>query len=510
MVTIQIGNNFSRIKGEIPPYASERLWEEMSYVKQGGEHTPSFKSGEWDGVVRLFEPGTPFLSGLLNIATGILKESNVEYQIHDRRKKTHGNFAELEFNEACPWFERRPYANFTVDRCLKRTRGILNIGTGGGKTVIVAELIGRLKVKPFLFYVRTKDLLYQAKDVLRDCLNVPIGQIGDGKLDIQDITVCTVQSLIRSINSHDKKFNPKSYKYDADDVWSDTEVFQQSDADRIVQYVGDARGLYFDEVHHASSKTSYDTLMASKNAYWRFGGTATVAREDGEELVTQGLFGRNIVKISASYLIREGFLVPPYIFFVPVVIPNALYRSYPKIYKNYVIENDPVADTVASTARYLVSKGKSSLILVSKIKHGKRIHDRLPEAVFLTGKDNSIKRTGAINAMRDGSLKILIATTLADEGLDIKNLDAVHMVGSGASITRVPQRIGRVIRKASGKSYGIGIYYHYCTKYLYDHGQKTKRLIKSEPEFQYVQTDGLEGLKPELVRLMNSTDSLFF
>ena len=106
---------------------------------------------------------------------------------------------------------------------------------------------------------------------------------------------------------------------------------------------------------------------------------------------------------------------------------------------------------------------------------------------------------------------VIIATSLADEGLDIENLDVVHMVGAGASVTRVPQRIGRVVRLSpkTKKRYGMAFYYHYCTEYLYQHGFKAKRLVAAEPELEVIQTADLKDAWAELIRFMNRKESLF-
>jgi superfamily II DNA or RNA helicase len=474
----------------------------------GCEHIEDFQNEKWDGIIRLFKKDRSFLTGLLRPLCVALKESSHEFRIVDRRNRTFQNFPELEFRKPS-WHEDREYQDFTVQKAMDMTRGILNIGTGGGKTMIVAQLIGALKVKPFIFYTLTKDLLYQAKDVLTECLNCDIGQIGDGTVDIKDVNVCTKDAIIYALHKNDKSFDIKNYKFDSCDIWDESGIFGQTDCDKIVNLVKNCRGVFVDEVHHASSVTIQDVMMASENAYWRYGGTATYAREDGEELIIQGLFGKKIVDISLSYLIKHGWLVPATVFFVPITFKNMPYRAYPQIYSHCVINNDEVNQSVAENVKYLESLGKSSLILVSKIAHGKNIAKYLEGALFLTGKDSSKKRNAAIAAMKNGKSKVLIATTLADEGLDIRNLDVVHMVGAGASVTRVPQRIGRVVRKSPGKRYGIAIYYHYCVEYLYQQGLKAKRLISQESRINIKQTCDPKDLKEQLIRFMNENKSLF-
>jgi len=61
-----------------------------------------------------------------------------------------------------------------------------------------------------------------------------------------------------------------------------------------------ANGIMVHNCHHAAAKTVSDTINASPNAFWRYGGSATPYREDGAEILLQALFGRKIVDISAS------------------------------------------------------------------------------------------------------------------------------------------------------------------------------------------------------------------
>ena len=508
MVDLIIDNNYSKINGELSEYTIDRIYDTLAFMKQNYAHSVKFIDGKWDGSIRLFKKrDQSFLSGLVVPVVKILQDCNVEFKIIDKRLRTENNFPELQYTKP-ETHEFRDYQEFTINRAIQKTRGILNVGTGGGKTSIVAELIGRLKVKPFMFYVTTRDLLYQAKDTLSGCLNVPIGQIGDSVVDIRDINVCTKDAVLYCLNKHNKNFDKNDYKFDVSDIWSEDDIFGETDAEKIVNLVKESRGLYMDECHHASSKTCRDIVLASENCFWRYGGTATYEREDGEEMFIQGLFGRKIVQISLSYLIRHKWLVDAGVIFCPVD-SKGVYSSYPKIYSQNVVHNTDVAKSIADNCRYFASLGKSSLVLVSQIEHGNKIKKLLPEAEFLTGRDPSKKRKRIIKELVDGTKQILIATTLADEGLDIKRLQFVHIAGAGASITRIPQRIGRVVRKHACKSCGVAIYYHYCAKHLYDHGQKTKKLVSEENALEIIQCKGLDDLRSSVIKYLTKKESIY-
>jgi superfamily II DNA or RNA helicase len=350
---------------------------------------------------------------------------------------------------------------------------------------MVTELIGELKTAPFIFLVPSIDLLEQTHDTLSSCLNAPIGLIGDGNSDIQDISVMTMQTAIQSLHSQDKKFDPEAYKYDEDDEWGN--ALEPSKAEMVKKYIKEANGLYFDEAHHAATKTCEEIMRAAKKAYWRFGGSATPYREDGADLMIQALFGRKLVNITPSYLIDRGFLVRPNIFNVKMDGHFGDFFTYGKIYKHWIVENDPLNKLVATTMKYLENAGVSTLTLVQRYEHGERLQALLPGVPFIRGDMKRKDRKKVILDLKEGRIKSCIATTLADEGLDVKRLGAVLIPGGGKSITRVYQRVGRVLRpfEEDGvkKNHAVAVLFQHDAKFLKDHGNKVRRLMEDEPAF---------------------------
>jgi len=88
----------------------------------------------------------------------------------------------------------------------------------------------------------------------------------------------------------------------------------------------------------------------------------------------------------------------------------------------------------AGTANFLVEKNLSTLVLVKEIAHGKFLEKHIKGSVLVTGKMKTEKRREAIQSLRDRSCLCMIATCLADEGLDIPTLDAALLPGGGANI----------------------------------------------------------------------------
>ena len=506
MVKILIGNVTSRIIGYLPEDVHEALDKRLSYTPTDARHMKSVKSGRWDGRYRLYRKtyGQSFNTGLMSLVLFTLDEHKIQYQKADGRTKPEANLPHLTFSPTGS-YEERDYQQFTINRAIGRTRGIIKVATGGGKTMMVSELIGRIQTAPFMFYVLTKDLMEQAYDTLSGTLNEPIGRIGGGKWDVQKINVCTIQTAVMAVNLRNKKFKISDYKFDEEDLWDKKQLANEDKLEYLKKLLRATKGIYFDETHHAAAKTCQDVLTASPDAYWRFGGSATPYREDGAEIMLQALFGKKIVDISASYLIEHDYLIEPYIFFEPIHHDCNLH-SYKSIYSECIAKNDDFNSHVADTANFLMEQNMSTLVLVQQIQHGEFLSKNIPGSVLVTGKLSNKKRKQAIQDLRDKKCLCMVATCLADEGLDIPTLDAALLAGGGASATRVHQRIGRTLRKNreanNPRNRSIVVYYKHDVKYLKKHANKALRLIKEEPKFNIVKSKGPDHILREISETM--------
>ena len=63
------------------------------------------------------------------------------------------------------------------------------------------------------------------------------------------------------------------------------------------------------------------------------------------------------------------------------------------------------------------------------------------------------KRAEAIEGFKNGTIKCLIATSLADEGADLPRTNVLILVSGGRSEAKTIQRTGRALRVFPGKSH---------------------------------------------------------
>ncbi len=99
-----------------------------------------------------------------------------------------------------------------------------------------------------------------------------------------------------------------------------------------------------------------------------------------------------------------------------------------------------------------IANGQSVLMLVHAIEHGEQLAAAVPGSELVFSRIGARKRRERIAAFKAGELKCLIATSLADEGLDVPIASRLILVAGGRSAGKVEQRAGRVLRPYAGKA----------------------------------------------------------
>ena len=120
--------------------------------------------------------------------------------------------------------------------------------------------------------------------------------------------------------------------------------------------------------------------------------------------------------------------------------------TYNHVYQDYIVENRTRNEIIALLARQEMQNHNQVLILVKQIKHLNTLQSLIPDSIIIEGKMKGTQRKQIIHDFQTKKFACLIATTLADEGLDVPCLNILILAGSGKSSTKALQRVGRVIR----------------------------------------------------------------
>lgn len=498
MLAAYINNVHTDLVGDLPDSLFYELERQLSFRPEGYQFHPLYnrwikdknskKSRRaWDGWTRLIRKNTKrtyFRTGLFSIVKDFFSNKNIQCDYYDCRE-VHQPTLNLSLS---PLYVPRDYQEFIVSDCGPKERGIIRVATGGGKTVIAAGLLNYFRVSPSIFFVTSIDLLTQAKEsfesfLLEDGKPIEIGQVGGGVIDIRDINVMTVQTAVRALG---KKWD-KKYKYDDEDEDDKTPIEQKKD--EIVALLRNAKFAAGDEIHHWRNETCQLIFKELGNARKVIGLSGTPYRDQGDDLLISACFGKKIADISASKLIREGWLVKPKIKMVHVRGPKSVYKSWPEIYKDQVSENESYNALAAGIANSYIKKGRTVLVLVKQIKHGKALEALVPGSLFLSGKSAKKRREAGIKLLRAKDITCIISSVIFDEGIDVKCLDTVLMTGQGKSKTRALQRVGRILRPFEGKTDAIAIDFCIHQLFLEDHALEREKMYRTEEEFEIEHID---------------------
>ena len=449
----------------------------------------------WDGKKRLFVDGS-FPIGFLWRAAMFLRNRDYEVRVTEKRKKP---FVIPE--DAVPKFTGvlRPYQEEALQRILRRNHGIIDMGTGSGKTVLALALIAARKHHTFVLVPTVElvnDWLYKARNFLRfPGNNHMVGYASGRQYDMSTINIANIATVHKALTGRTKQ--PKTLaKYKA-----------------IQHEYMNADMLIVDECHHASTKTWIDTIMTS-NAYYRYGFTATLdMRHDQADMQYYGLLGERIVKISLSELIRAGDVSPALVKFKRwgnrYVQRPAKWTGVNGVEDQLIVYNHARNQLIANDAwEAWIGHGRRVMVMIRRIDHGellfdivKKLHDSSPLAShrpcrieWVHGKHKDRKQI--IQDFRNGKVHILLTQyQLLGEGVDIPDVAAVVMAAGGKSSIKTIQNLGRGIRKSEGKSDLVVHDYADEGMYVTDHAEERLKTYARESAFKIQADDtSLEGL----------------
>jgi superfamily II DNA or RNA helicase len=336
-----------------------------------------------------------------------------------------------------------------VNEMVKHDTGILVARCGSGKSILALKL-ATIKQQRTLICVHTKKLLEQWMERVEEFVGVVPGQYGAGKKEIKDITIGMIQTITRNIDSLKDKFGM----------------------------------VVFDECHHVSANTFYD-IATKMQCKYRYGISATPSRKDQKQFLFKAALGPVRHKIQKAEVEKAGIIIPASIKIVKTNFECPEYLDEQGDYfKNYHYLLDKLikdVERIKLIFKHLEPELKAGhkvlmlfdrfniklkdkfgeVIAVSNIvkKWEKWLCDKGYKALACTGgsKDN----LNDIDAMfKDGRLQILIASTVADEGLDIKIIDRLFMcLPCKNNEGLLEQRVGRIERKYPDKEDAIAYYF---------------------------------------------------
>ena len=308
-----------------------------------------------------------------------------------------------------------------VSEAFEHHRSVMvQMPTGTGKTVVLAELVKRLKMKneglKILIVAHRRELVEQIKATIKRM-----------KMDSRNITVESIQTISRRIDALD--FIPSL--------------------------------VVIDEAHHALAKTYKMMWDAWPDARF-LGLTATPCRLNGKGFTD--LFDVLVQSEDIPTFIKEKWLST--YDFVSIksdgvtqrLIDSLQKRGADGDYQNK--EMDMLLNKKPSIERLYQSleefgKDRKGIVYAINISHAQKITKLYQEngvkAIAIDSKTPATERQQDIEAFKKGDIQVLVNVDIFSEGFDCPDVEFVQLARPTLSLAKYLQMVGRGLRVAKGK-----------------------------------------------------------
>lgn len=317
------------------------------------------------------------------------------------------------------------YQRRAISKVALKTHGILVAPCGAGKTVMGVALMVLLR-QPTLILVHTNDLLTQWRRELaeKSLFSGGIGVWGGGEFMQGQVVVATIQTLVNQ---------------------------QPNDLRKWMEQFG---LVILDEAHHCPAAT-FMQVMNLCPAKYRVGLTATPNRKDGLEFLMTDVIGDIAAEITDTELVNENRSQSCE---VREVVTSFFSK---KTVDQWTFLLRDVCSDLERNARIVDQihedwlAGHTILALSERVPHCREIAGMLERkgmsVGILVGETPKNIREQIVERTKQGLIDVIVATKVADEGLDIPNLSCLHLMTPSSNQAKLQQRVGRIRRPMEGK-----------------------------------------------------------
>lgn len=379
--------------------------------------------GRWVGkklrpTLKYYEPvptGLRFPRGFANQAILLCREYMQETPriVEERRL-----LAEVDY---CFGGSLRPYQERAVAEVSGRSFGVLEAGTGSGKTVMALAIIAARR-QPTLIIVHTKELLYQWQQRIGEFLGLSAGLVGDGRLDVQPVTVAIVNSARRQVGE-------------------------------LVPLFGH---LIVDECHRVPAALFTD-VVSRFDCHYLLGLSATAFRSDeGTTRLISIFMGDCLHQVNQAQLQATGAIVKPELVRRKTSFAHPYSGDYHALITALVTHQGRNLQIIEDIVQAAGRPQSGVLLVVSdRVSHCEIFAGQLAArglaVALLTGQTPPEKRAEIVRQVQAGELRILVATLqLIGEGFDCSDLSTLFLTTPITFEGRLLQVLGRIMRPSAG------------------------------------------------------------
>jgi DNA excision repair protein ERCC-3 len=344
--------------------------------------------------------------------------------------------------------------------------GVVVLPCGAGKTMVGLAAMADIQRATLILTPNTVAVRQWISEIL-DKTDIPpemIGEYTGERKDICPITVSTYQIL--------------TYRRSEEEDFPHFSLFTSFDWGLII----------YDEVHLLPAPVF--RITAEIQARRRLGLTATLVREDGREADVFSLIGPKKYDVPWRELERQGWIATAECHEIRVNMTEDEQMNYALAEEREKYRLAAESAAKLTVTRYLAERHADDQVLIigQYIDQLKILAAEL-DAPLLMGKTATRQREKLYNQFRQGELKRLVVSKVANFAIDLPDANvAIQVSGTFGSRQEEAQRLGRILRPKSDGS--IAYFYSIVTRDTRDQEFSANRqLFLTEQGYRYVIED---------------------
>ncbi len=344
--------------------------------------------------------------------------------------------------------------------------GVVVLPCGAGKTIVGLVTMSDIQRATLILSPNTIAVRQWISEIL-DKTDVPpemVGEYTGDRKDICPITVSTYQIL--------------TYRRSEEEDFPHFSLFTSYDWGLII----------YDEVHLLPAPVF--RITAEIQARRRLGLTATLVREDGREADVFSLIGPKKYDVPWRELERQGWIATAECHEIRVNMTEDEQLNYAVAEEREKYRLAAESPAKLTVTRHLAERHCDDQVLIigQYIEQLKTLAAEL-EAPLLTGKTSNLQREKLYEQFRQGKIKRLVVSKVANFAIDLPDANvAIQVSGTFGSRQEEAQRLGRILRPKSDG--GLAYFYSIVTRDTRDQDFSANRqLFLTEQGYRYVIED---------------------
>ncbi len=329
-------------------------------------------------------------------------------------------------------FNVRPYQWTAVDRWYQEGKpsgghGVVVLPCGAGKTIVALAAMATVKTHTLILATNSAAVNQWVREIVErtHLTSDQVGAYTGTSKEIRPVTVATYQIL--------------TWRKSRDEDFAHLHLFRDHNWGLLI----------YDEVHLLPAPVFGAT--AELQGRRRLGLTATLVREDGREGDVFSLVGPKRYDLPWQQLESDGFIAEAHCNEVRVPFLNGNYERYEQVREGDKFRMAATNPEKIPVIRDLVARheGDNILIIGTYVDQLQEVSEAM-NAPLITGKTPNSRREELFGAFREGRIKLLVVSKVANFSIDLPDANvAIQISGTFGSRQEEAQRLGRILRPKS-------------------------------------------------------------